>query len=360
LPSKSAMTEASLEPSTSPSKVADSRETKRMRTAKEEEEKKDHHTSPPLLEMSEEEASLRQAALEAIVLEFDPKTGLPVPHSSFFPHSVLDPVHGIVKRSLPPELFQKLKRIHEHIKTRMEDGNRMVPWSGLNEGDTKLRAFGFMGPGALKRMDESSVRLYAAEKMGDEAKEDEEANRKAICILDLTEEDEEKNSSSTGDEKATTKTPPLNILQTTQEFVETINPKTAGLDPKTVCSDELIAYQINLHNGVRYLPAHLDFPLHEGFGKVISTVAVRGSATILLISIDTVRTKNGDEIQPAWRFHLNEGECYVLSDRARNTCLHAVLADDDNRTRESLNLRFGLHTEKEAEEQTTWRRYLVG
>jgi hypothetical protein len=191
-----------------------------------------------------------------------------------------------------------------------------------------------MGPHALHRLDhQSTVRLAAPEKQGLDAIEDEAANRKAICILDMEDKD-------------------INIMEITDQLVEVLDPESSKLDAQTVCSKELIAYQINMHNGTRYLPAHLDWPLHEGFGKVIVTVAIHGDATVLLIAGDTVEI-GGEELQPAWRFHLQQGECYVLSDRARNRCLHAVVANDDNKTRESLNLRFGLHTEQEAKEQIT-------
>ena len=128
-----------------------------------------------------------------------------------------------------------------------------------------------------------------------------------------------------------------------------------ALSRDTRRGSDLIAYQTNLHNGARHLAAHLDWPLHEGFGRVIVTVAMRGSATILLIAGDEGdEGKEDDEVQqPAWRFHLNQGECYVLSGRARNRCLHAVLADDADGTRESLNLRFGIHSAEEAEEEIT-------
>merc|ERR1711918_71506 len=104
-----------------------------------------------------------------------------------------------------------------------------------------------------------------------------------------------------------------------------------------------VIYQTNLHNGGQHLKAHLDWPLHEGFGKVIVTVAIKGGATILIIGYDYDATGH----QPVWKFRVEEGEAYVLSGSARNRCLHAVLADDGER--ESLNLRFGLHTPEEAE-----------
>ena len=44
---------------------------------------------------------------------------------------------------------------------------------------------------------------------------------------------------------------------------------------------QLVAATPNLHNGRAYLRPHLDEPLHDGFGIVIVTVAIRGDATIL-------------------------------------------------------------------------------
>jgi len=151
------------------------------------------------------------------------------------------------------------------------------------------------------------------------------------------------------------------ILTDKSSESESENDNNCNLSPNVLCSKELIAYQTNLHNGAKHLAAHLDAPLHEGFGKVIVTVAIRGSATILLIgkaSDDNDDEKEGDfiessdlNLQPAWKFHLKEGEAYVLSGNVRNVCLHAVLANDDGSggDRESLNLRFGIHSIEEAE-----------
>jgi hypothetical protein len=297
----------------------------------EEEDDNDNEASLQQLKRSEE-MDLRRAAAEASVVEFDDRTGLPLKHAHFLPDGMFDPIRGLVKKRLPLDLFQQLTAIHNHIQQRVHPNYR-VPWSGLNDGDTKVRAFGFMGQEALDRLDAARVRLAAPEKDGQDAIDDEVANRKAICILHDKEND-------------------LDIGNITDQLVDTLNPSVSGLDPDTVATNNLVAYQINLHNGCRYLPAHLDWPLHEGFGRVIVTVAIRGNATVLLIAGDTIMV-GGEELQPAWRFHLQEGECYVLSDRARNRCLHAVVADDGNCMRESLNLRFGLHTEKEAKEDIT-------
>ena len=270
------------------------------------------------------------------MIEFDDANGRPIRHP-FLPPDTFDPIDGIVKIStrLSRELLRDLGNIHNHIKARVKS-NDMVPWAGVGGDTTRLRAFGFLGQSALDRLDASSIRLHAPEKVGSDADEDERANRRAICILDADDDDDTV----------------LDAVRVANDLCSAINPTRAGLDPAIVCADELIAYQTNLHNGAQHLAAHLDWPLHEGFGKAIVTVAIRGSATILLISGDTVG-EGDDEIQPAFRFHLNEGEAYVLSGNARNKTLHAVLADDVEGTRESLNLRFGIHTDKEAEEQIT-------
>jgi hypothetical protein len=300
------------------------------------------------MSMSEDERNLRSVEQCASYVDFDDDTTGRLKNHE-------EAIHGIVKKKLPPEVIQKLTTVHEYIKQNVDSSN-MVPWSGINDGDKKLRAFAFMGQNSLTRLDESGIRLYAAEKKGTDAQQDELANRKAICILPVNTKNEEGNNSNSDLQPKENCHPegrhdPLDIVSITREVVEAISPVAAGLDPKIVCYEELIAYQINLHNGVRYLPAHLDFPMHEGFGKVICTVAIKGDATVILVGNDTIMV-GGEDVQPAWKFRLRQGECYLMSDNARNRCLHAVLTDDKNGTRESLNLRFGLHTKEEAMEIT--------
>mmetsp|Transcript_3528 Transcript_3528/g.5809 ORF Transcript_3528/g.5809 Transcript_3528/m.5809 type:complete len:121 (+) Transcript_3528:213-575(+) len=50
----------------------------------------------------------------------------------------------------------------------------------------------------------------------------------------------------------------------------------------------------------------------------------------------------------SWRFPCHAGSAWLLSSHARNKASHGVLADSPNR--ESLNLRFGLHTADDAGE----------
>ena len=376
---------------------------------------------------AEDLEDLTSIASEATVIEFDSWTGRPLryprPLSSSPPLSSLgdesndkhndddddddddenSPINGLVKISNElllendPNLFRDLVVIHSIVKRKVRIRD-MVPWAGIDGDSTRLRAFGFLGKGALARLDgngngssTATVRLHAPEKQGQDALQDERANRRAICVLNKTRErvvsavdnvgDDDKGNSNDNNKIGRTPTAPKTVNPTlvADKLCAAIlaNNKTAiddsnncFLNSDVLCSNELIAYQTNLHNGAKHLAAHLDAPLHEGFGKVIVTVAIRGSATILLIGKDVDDNDNDDDeedcakdedeksneqSQPAWKFQLNEGEAYVLSGNVRNICLHAVLANDGDSgsgggvDRESLNLRFGIHTIEEAE-----------
>ncbi len=293
--------------------------------------------------------ALNCVAKEAIAIEFDCLTGRPIRKSGN------SPIDGLVKLSKKllaqrdPNLFRDLKSIHSIIKQKVQM-NDMVPWAGTDSDSTRFRSFGFMGKGALTRLDKkSAVRLHAPEKRGRKAILDERANRKAICFLHKTRECFDKVTKGLENERNDMRKNVVNPTLVADKLCSVILANqsfcTGYVDPNVLCSKELLAYQTNLHNGAKHLAAHLDAPLHEGFGKIIVTVAIHGNATILLFA-------NGEQgEQLSWKFHLKEGEAYVLSGNVRNICLHAVLADGDgNRSdRESLNLRFGFHTVEEAE-----------
>lgn len=85
------------------------------------------------------------------------------------------------------------------------------------------------------------------------------------------------------------------------------------------------------------LGAHMQHPRFDGFGKVIATVALRGSAVTLLYGPYNEEKKDHEGV---WKFVLKVGEAYSLSGLARTNCLHAVHAVGDE-FRESLTLRFG-------------------
>jgi hypothetical protein len=114
---------------------------------------------------------------------------------------------------------------------------------------------------------------------------------------------------------------------------------------QSVSLENLVAIQPNIHNDSRYLPLHLDDPRNDGFGIVIVTVALQGSADIILVD-------EGDDLAASeskhWSFHLKAGDMYVLSGPSRNLCSHGVLVSKNAKNRISLNFRFGLHSPEQA------------
>ena len=279
--------------------------------------------------LAEEEAgdlcTLREFAAHAVVVEFE-KSGRVARNTAFLPCNTFDEIDGLFKATLPSSLLESFAEIHEKIKGEVGI-HRMVPWAGVGQGMTRLRGFGFLDKDRRKRLNESGVRLYAREKesIGElDILEDEFANNEACTVL--VDEWKDKTESAA------------------QILVDILQPMIP-----TLVVEDLIALQPNLHSGATHLAAHVDFPRHEGFGKVICTIAVAGSGNIILIERDC---NDGNGCPRAWRFRLNEGDCYVLSGSARNRVLHAVLADENTKgDRESLNLRFGLHTAEEAENE---------
>ena len=350
----------------------------------EQEEKEEEATTKLEQSLAQSEAEdledLAFIASYATKIDFDGRTGRPIRRSRRSSLRDRDshrnpdsPIDGLVKLSKKllhendPDLFRDLTRIHAVVKQKVRI-NDMVPWAGTGGDSTRLRAFGFLGKEALTRLDkDSAVRLHAPEKQGKEALLDERANRRAICVLhkarEYVRESVEGNTTKSNESGSDNVPKTVNPTLVADKICAAIlaNQRVDNnnrLDSNVLCSKELVAYQTNLHNGAKHLAAHLDAPLHEGFGKVIVTVAIRGSATILLIGKgeDEEDDEEDDEdsdrlLQPAWKFHLKEGEVYMLSGNARNMCLHAVLADNDDSggNRESLNLRFGIHSVDEAE-----------
>ena len=310
-----------------------------------------------LEELRAEEAEtfedLNWFAQHASVVEFDTTTGRPIRNESFDDSSDLDVIEGLVKIThIPSDLLQDLTTIHDHIKA--VNRGRMVSWSGVGgEWDGRLRAFGFPTQHTLRKLDASHVRLRAFEKTGADAEEDEEANRASICILD---DKKDGCSGLGGDENGDSgagRSLSVDPFDVANRLCNVINPIQAGIPLSIANASQIIAFQPNLHNGARFLKPHMDQPLHEGFGKMIVTIAIRGGgATIVLLDKDeNGTTEDGDKYQLSWRFHLCEGEAYILTGRARNLCLHGVIADDPSGVRESLNLRFGIHSVAEAKEE---------
>jgi Uncharacterized conserved protein (DUF2181) len=160
-------------------------------------------------------------------------------------------------------------------------------------------------------------------------------------------------STATDDRRAVVITVDLSNKPSIAETLYSITEKVHALVPhkykQYVTMENLIAVQPNLHNGASYLPAHLDFPRLDGFGVVIVTLAIRGKGTVVLI--DDGDDDDGDDPSSKskiYAFDVEEGQSYLLCGDARNKCTHGVICERSSNgacTRETLNLRYGLHTE---------------
>ena len=98
--------------------------------------------------------------------------------------------------------------------------------------------------------------------------------------------------------------------------------------------------QPNLLHDNSHLPLHYDIPRRDGFGVVIATIVMAGAGQIIIVDGE-------DEPPKSFSFAAEEGDIYLLSGHVRNVCLHGVFASCTER--ESLNLRFGMHTAPFAE-----------
>mmetsp|Transcript_15325 Transcript_15325/g.37919 ORF Transcript_15325/g.37919 Transcript_15325/m.37919 type:complete len:434 (+) Transcript_15325:2934-4235(+) len=161
------------------------------------------------------------------------------------------------------------------------------------------------------------------------------------------------------------------IVSSLQSITEKVHKLVPPKYKKYVSIEQLIAVQPNLHNGASYLPLHLDLPRLDGFGVVIVTLAIHGNGTIVLVddgdddddsgSNNSNNDRNKDQhldvsstsSSKSYSFDVKEGYSYVLCGDARNKCMHGVLVTDtpSNCARETLNLRYGLHTEEFAYEE---------
>ena len=139
---------------------------------------------------------------------------------------------------------------------------------------------------------------------------------------------------------------PLNqqFLQPIREVIEQVNTLMGG---QYVSFENLEIIQLNLHNGELFLPSHYDEVAHDGFGKIIVTVAIKGTADIVIVDY----FKEG---KPSYSFSLAEGDLYVLYEHVRTFCTHGVVGTNvtpvlcnlpDRRV--SFNLRFKMHRREE-------------
>lgn len=150
------------------------------------------------------------------------------------------------------------------------------------------------------------------------------------------------------------------VVSATQSVVTAALQKDEEIAPYEVASvylNNLAAIQPNIHFKDDFLPVHVDNPRHDGFGIVISTVALWGTADVVLIDEGDAEQTHPES--RSWAFTLRPGQMYVLSGYSRNKCAHGVVvlkegepqsASEDsmerctNDGRVSLNFRFGIHS----------------
>lgn len=142
-----------------------------------------------------------------------------------------------------------------------------------------------------------------------------------------------------------------NFLQTVENIIAHLQRVKSSLKP-IVQLQQLLAIQVNLHNGTTYLPYHSDDINTDGFGVVICTVTIWDSATIIVgdepANDSCMESSN---IRTVYSFEQKEGNFYVLSNQSRNSCCHGVLCPFDTTTsyapctrpfgRVTVNFRFG-------------------
>jgi len=196
------------------------------------------------------------------------------------------------------------------------------------------------------RLERGGLRFGAAQKEGQDFLNDEEANWKSSFHLFPRDVSPEARTA-------------LHAL------IELVKQRVDDRYKEYVSLENLIALQPNLHNDAKHLPPHLDFPMHDGFGVVIVTIQMAGPQSVIALlkgadsDFDVTVEK---EKEKCWTFPLNVGDCYILSGDARNVCDHGVLCVGGGRrshkvdaARESLNLRFGLHTPQFADQEVYWQ-----
>ena len=246
-----------------------------------------------------------------------------------------------VATTVPTNHMEALRRLHEHIKEQAKSS--WASWSGSPD-DPRRRAFGVL-PDTLGSRDDvrdfldistpwtSKDQTITTRGNTNGADDERTRNHKAIVLLD-------------------------NLPDGCREAIEwlcrtlkkhIISPKMIEQNPDSSNSndnqtlplqdyllyDQLVAAQPNLHCGRDLLPIHVDHPLKDGFGIIIVTISMVGSGTILIQNHMGTKKRT---------MPVGQGQAYMLSGMARNACAHGVVATaSEGGTRESLNLRFGLH-----------------
>jgi hypothetical protein len=215
--------------------------------------------------------------------------------------------------ALPADVLRPLRALHTLALSR-ED--RFAPWGGTADASGKLRGYVYLGGTLGERHFATGFTMRSAEGTDSETIE-AAANRSASHLLEAADE-------------------PEGLRGAIDALCRLFAPLLPERYREVLSLRHFVAAQPNLHRGQRFLRPHLDDPLHDGFGVVIVTIAMEGSGRIVMESSPLA------EASELTCFRMGPGEAYALSSTARNACRHGVLADDGSR--ESLNLRFGLHS----------------
>lgn len=266
------------------------------------------------------------------------------------------PCRGAGRLDLAPDVFEPLQRLHGAVVGALRRGKLLQSWEGKGK-DVRSRGFAFLPASLAKwgreRLERAGLSFHAAEKSGPDAADDERANWKScFTLLERDVDDAARDA--------------------LRRLVPLVQAVVDAKYRKFVTLENLVAIQPNLHNGAAHLPPHLDFPLHDGFGVVIVTLQVAGPpAAVALVRGDKHADfeSNGapEARERCWTLRLQTGDAYVLSEDARNFCDHGVLClpPDGRRSargpaaapesRESLNLRFGLHSQHKGAQLSAYR-----
>jgi hypothetical protein len=219
-----------------------------------------------------------------------------------------------ISHSLPESHFKALEGLHETIKA--QSSTAWTSWSG-SPTDPRKRAFGFL-PDTLgdQETTRSFLDISTPWKPEDGTEERQRNNGAAVVLKDI----------------------PAGAREAIDYLCNYFGEKITDSSLKPYLSyTNLIAAQPNLHCGRHLLPTHVDHPLKDGFGVVIITVGMAESGTVFMR--DSTNSKG-------ITMEVCKGQAYMLSDKARDSCAHGILASKNgghDSNRESLNLRFSLH-----------------
>jgi hypothetical protein len=257
-------------------------------------------------------------------------------------------------------VFQSLIELHDLVTNQVPIG---VTWGEAKSLDPRRRRYAFL-PGQRQRLLDFGIRIETLDTQ-DPTEHERAMLESSLDILWKEEVDKEASTGTSIIASSPQHQPKKVVLsKTIYHALEAITTQIQSLVSKDyqkyVTLSQLVAVQPNHHNGATYLPAHLDFPRADGFGIVIATVAIRHATGSKVILIDEGDDDHDDQASSilSWSMDLQDGDCYILSGNARNKCLHGILGrgtsnnnNNDSGKRETLNLRYALHTKEFAHEE---------